>query len=76
MKTLKNDINLPNRIIRQMMREINGQEDDEDKEEFIPKFPGVIEKDADQLLYEAHKDKFEGIPIFAIKDKKFLIDFA
>jgi hypothetical protein len=76
LKTLKTDINLSNKIIRQMMREINGQEDDDDQIEFIPKFTGVIEKDAEQLLFEAHKDKFEGIKIFGIKNKKFLIDFA
>lgn len=58
------------------MREITGSEEQEEDEVFKPKFKGVIEKDAEELLFEAHKDKFEGIPMFEMKNKKFLIDFA
>jgi hypothetical protein len=47
-----------------MMREITGQEVEVETEAFKPKFKGVIEKDAEELLYEAHKDKFDDIPLF------------
>ena len=76
LRTLKTDVKLPNKIIREIMREITGQEEEDEEQVFKPKFPGVIEKDAEELLFEAHRDKFEGIPMFQMKNKKFLIDFS
>lgn len=76
LKLLQKDIKLDKHLIREIKRNIESIEDKDDDVRYRPKFEGVLERDAEDLLYEAHEKEFRGINLFTRKDKDFLIEFA
>lgn len=63
-------------LVREMKREIKSVEEQEEDIIFRPNFDGVLKRDAEELMYEAHKKYLQGIELFTRKDKDFLIEFA
>lgn len=63
-------------LLREMKREIKSVEEQEDDIIFRPNFEGVLKRDAEELMYEAHEKDFRGIELFTRKDKDFLIEFS
>lgn len=76
LKLLQKDIKLDKALVREIRRDILTQDDEMDERGFKPNFEGVLERDAEDLMYEAHEKDFRGIELFNKRDKSFLIDFA
>lgn len=78
-KQIAQTVYIPDAVQRFMVREIKNDlfVSKLDEKDFVPTFSGVNKKDADQLLFEAFYDQFQGIHLFTKNhEKSLMIEFS